>query len=333
LTTVPRDRDFKKLVRRRMSKTGESFTAARAQLLGLSSTRTPSSRQGETSMYPFDRFTEAAKDVLACAQQEAEASGTGYIGTEHLLLGLLTCGGAAAAALQRLGVEAQPVLDTIKSRLGSEEPYQAGRVLPARRVKTVIELAFGEAGASHVGTEHLLLGILSEGGGVGARVLTEFGVTIDRAREAVSVVLAQGAPQVTRRAFGPSTGMPSTLGVHRVFEGARQSAAKEGAILLRSDHLLGALVQRGSPAPALLALLAAVGADLDALRRRLKPPRRITQLEGEIWRLRQQKEEAAAAGDEGALAGLRQREGVLRDQLARSLDAWQARWGRSMANA
>jgi len=314
-----------------MGKTGESFTTARAQLLGVSGARRPSPRQGERSMYPFDRFTEAAKDVLACAQQEAEASGTGYIGTEHLLLGLLTCGGAAAAALQRLGVEAQPVREAIRSGLGSEEPYQAGRVLPATRVKTVIELAFGEAGVAHVGTEHLLLGILTEGGGVGARVLAQFGVTVDRARQAVSVVLAQGAPQVTRRAPGSSTGMPSTLGVHRAFDGARRSAARDGALLLRSDHVLGALVQRDSPVPALLTLLAAVGADLDTLRQRLKPPSKITRLQAEIWRLRQQKEEATAAADERALAGLRQREGELRDQLARSLDAWQARWGRTKA--
>jgi len=328
---VPRDRDFKKLVRQRMSKTGESFTAARAQLLALSGTRRPSSRQGETGTYPFDRFTEAAKDVLMCAQQEAEASGTGYIGTEHMLIGLLTCGGAAAAALERLGVDSQPVREAIRSRLGSEEPDQAGRVLPARRMKTVIELAFGEAGTSHVGTEHLLLGILMEAGGVGASVLAQFGVTLDRTRDAVNAVLAQGAPRVTRRAFGSSTGMPSTPGVHRAFEGARQSAVKEGAMLLRSDHLLGALVQRDSPAPALVALLGAVGADLDALRRKLKPPRKVMQLEAEIWRLRQQKEEATAASDERTLAGLRQREDELRAELTRSLDAWQARWGRTLS--
>lgn len=88
VTAVPRDRDFKKLVRQRMHKTGESFTAARAQLLTLRDARTPASRPGRTGMYPFDRFTEPAKEVLTLAQQEAEASGAGYIGTEHLLLGL-----------------------------------------------------------------------------------------------------------------------------------------------------------------------------------------------------------------------------------------------------
>ncbi len=114
---------------------------------------------------------------------------------------------------------------------------------------------------------HSLLGILIEGGGVGASVLAQFGVTVDRARDAANAVLAQGAPRVTRRAFGSWAGMPSTPGVHRAFEGARQSAVKQGAMLLRSDHILGALVQRDSPAPAPVALLAAAGADLDALRR------------------------------------------------------------------
>src|SRR5262249_54431706 len=178
----------------------------------------------------------------------------------------------------------------------------------AKRVKKVIELAFGEAGGSHVGTGHLLLGILNEGGGLGARVLAQTGVTVDRAREAVSAVLAEGAPKGTRRAVGSSTGMPSTTGVYQAIEGARQSAGKEGAILLRSDPRLGGLVQHDGPAPDLLTLLAAMGTNLEALRRRLKPPRKITQLEAEIWRLRQQKEEATAAGDDQASARLRQRE-------------------------
>src|SRR5262249_17413991 len=208
-----------------------------------------------------------------------------------------------------------------------------GRVVPAKRVKKVIELAFGEAGGSHVGTQHLLLGILSEGGGLGARVLAQTGVTVDRAREAVSAVIAEGAPKGARRAMGSSTGMHSTTGVHQAIEGASQSAVKEGAILLRSDHLLGALIERDSPSPALLTLLAAMGTNLEALRRRLKPPRKITQLEAEIWRLREQKEEATAAGDEQASALLRQRESELRGQLAKSLDAWQARWGRATGKA
>ncbi len=98
-------------------------------------------------------------------------------------------------------------------------------------------------------------------------MLAQFGVTVDRAGDAANAVLAQGAPRVTRRAFGSWAGMPSTPGVDRAFEGARQSAVKQGAMLLRSDHILGALVQRDSPAPAPVALLAAAGADLDALRR------------------------------------------------------------------
>ena len=331
VTAVPRDRDFKKLVRRRMHKTGESFTAARAQLLTLRDARTLASHPGGTGMYPFDRFTEPAKEALTLAQQEAEASGAGYIGTEHLLLGLLNSGGAAAMALEQLDVERQPVREAISSHVGPEEPHMAGRVMPANRVKKVIELAFGEAGTSHVGTEHLLFGILREGSGLGAQVLAQSGVTLDLASKAVSAVLAEGQPKAMRRAIGSSTGMPSTSGVYQAIEGARRSAVKEGAMLLRSDHLLGALVQRDSPAPALLTLLAATGTNLLALRRRLKPPRKITQLEAEIWRLRLQKEEAIAAGDKQASAGLRQRERELREQLAAALDAWQAGWDKAVA--
>lgn len=116
VTAVPRDRDFKKLVRQRMHKTGESFTAARAQLLALPGGRRLASHPGGTGMYPFDRFTEPAKDVLVLAQQGAEASGTGYIGTEHLLLGLLTSGGAAAVALQRGGAAAGAGGDKVSPR-------------------------------------------------------------------------------------------------------------------------------------------------------------------------------------------------------------------------
>jgi len=148
MTAMPRDRDFKKLVRQPMRKTGESFSAARARLLALRDSRRPASHPGGTGIYPFDRFTEPAKDVLALAQHEAEASGAGYMSTEHLLLGLLTSGGAAATALERLGVELQQVRDAITSHLGPEEPHMAGRIMPATRVKKVIELAFGESGSS-----------------------------------------------------------------------------------------------------------------------------------------------------------------------------------------
>ena len=327
---MPRDRDFKKLVRQRMGKTGESFTAARAQLLALSGTRRPSSRQGETGMYPFDRFTEPAKDVLTCAQQEAEASDTGYIGTEHMLLGLLTCGGAAAAALQRLGVDSQPVREAIRSRLSFEEPEQAGRVQPAKRMKTVIELAFGEAGTAHVGTEHLLLGILIEGDGVGASVLAQWGD-------------GRSCPQCSERgprarcAAGDSACVRLVHG--NALHSGRPSSVRRGLPVgrQRGRHAAAKRPHTGRPREARQpgacpgCLARAVGADLDDLRRKLKPPRKITQLEAEIWRLRQQKEEATAAGDERTLAGLRQRESELRGALARSLDAWQARWGRTLS--
>ena len=97
-------------------------------------------------MYPFERFTEKAKKVLTLAQDEAEKSHHSYIGTEHLLLGLLREGeGLAAKVLANLGVEIDKVRDTIDSVLGRNERIIVQQIIPTSRVKKVIEIAFEEA--------------------------------------------------------------------------------------------------------------------------------------------------------------------------------------------
>lgn len=158
-------------------------------------------------MYPFERFTERAKDVLITAQEEAEDSSAGYIGTEHLLIALVREeGGRAAQVLGSLGVDLRRVRLALEGRLARFEPVSQGRVVPAGRTKTVIELAFREAertGRTHVSTEHLLLAIISEGQGVGAQMLLELGLTPDRVRGEVERQLADAEPAMAASAVRP----------------------------------------------------------------------------------------------------------------------------------
>lgn len=134
------------------------------EVLALPSPRT----QGLSDVYPFERFTELAKKVLALAQEEAERSHHSYIGTEHVLLGLLREGdGIAAKVLNNLGVEIEKVRPTVESLLGRDKRLTVQQqIIPTSRVKKVIELSFEEArrtGQNYVGSEHLLLGLLTEG--------------------------------------------------------------------------------------------------------------------------------------------------------------------------
>ncbi len=140
-------------------------------------------------MYPFERFTNRAKKVLTLAQEEAERAHHSYIGTEHLLLGLMREGdGLAARALDNLGVEINKVRETIESVLGRNEKIIIRQIIPTSRVKRVIEIAFEEArttGQNYVGTEHLLLALLLEGAGIAAHVLQDLGVTVEKVRAEV----------------------------------------------------------------------------------------------------------------------------------------------------
>ena len=144
-------------------------------------------------MYPFERFTERAKKVLTLAQEEAERSHHSYIGTEHLLLGLLREGeGLAAKVLNNLGVEINKVRSTIESVLGRNERIIIQQIIPTSRVKKVIEISFEEArrmGNNYVGTEHLLLGLLIEGEGIAAHVLEDLGANLEKVRGEIERLL------------------------------------------------------------------------------------------------------------------------------------------------
>jgi len=142
-------------------------------------------------MYPFERFTTDAKQVLTIAQEEAERSGHSYIGTEHLLLAMLRVPGTAQRVLTSLGIEVDQVRERIKHVLGRNERILIQQIIPTSRVKKVIELAFEEArrqNSETVDPGHLLLGLVLEGDGIGAKVLDDLGATQHRV---IAAVLAE----------------------------------------------------------------------------------------------------------------------------------------------
>jgi len=134
----------------------------------------------------FDEFTGRARKVLALAQEEARSLGHDYIGTEHLLLGLIDEGqGVAAKVLDNLGVEPAKVRSAVELIVGRGEHESAGEICLTPRVKKVFELAVDEArrlGHDYIGTEHLLLGLIREGNGIAARVLERLGASLDKVR-------------------------------------------------------------------------------------------------------------------------------------------------------
>lgn len=136
----------------------------------------------------LDKFTERARKVLLLAQQEAQRLGHGYLGTEHLLLGLVTEGeGVAAKALLAMNITGDKVRALVEAQIGKGEG-QPAQPAYTPRAKKVIELAFEEAqrlGHNYIGTEHLLLGLIGEGEGVAAQVLAKLGADINAVRHKV----------------------------------------------------------------------------------------------------------------------------------------------------
>ena len=148
----------------------------------------------------FDKFTERARKVLSLAQEEAQRFQHNYIGTEHLLLGLVREGeGVAAKVLSNLGVELYQVRNAVEFIIGRGDRIVLGEIGLTPRAKKVIELAVDEArrlNHHYIGTEHLLLGLVREGEGIAAGVLESLGVNLEKVRTQTIQVLSQsGVPQ------------------------------------------------------------------------------------------------------------------------------------------
>jgi ATP-dependent Clp protease ATP-binding subunit ClpC len=143
----------------------------------------------------FDKFTERARKVLSLAQEEAQRFNHNYIGTEHLLLGLVREGdGVAAKVLSNLGVELNKVRSAVEFIIGRGDRIVLGEIGLTPRAKKVIELAVDEArrlNHHYIGTEHLLLGLVREGEGIAAGVLESLGVNLEKVRTQTIQVLSQ----------------------------------------------------------------------------------------------------------------------------------------------
>ncbi|MCX7617242.1 ATP-dependent Clp protease ATP-binding subunit, partial [Tepidiforma sp.] len=154
----------------------------------------------------FDKFTERARRVLTLAQEEAHRFNHNYIGTEHILLGLVREGdGVAAKVLANLGVELNKVRSAVEFIIGRGDRTVLGEIGLTPRAKKVIELAVDEArrlNHSYIGTEHLLLGLVREGEGIAAGVLESLGVNLERVRAETTRILSQSAPQAAASGSG-----------------------------------------------------------------------------------------------------------------------------------
>ncbi|TME76247.1 MAG: hypothetical protein E6I19_02520 [Chloroflexi bacterium] len=200
-------------------------------------------------MGPFDRFNDRAKRVLALAQDEAIRFNHNYIGAEHLLLGLVREGeGVAARVLDSLGVELSKVRAAVEFMIGrGDATTSPSEITLTPRVKMIIELATDEArklGHSHVGTEHLLLGIVREGESVASAALQSLGVKLETVRHQVIAALGREAsgpapgPSVATRLYTASSLERLDDAAKRVLALAQNEAFGCGHTWIGTDHLL-----------------------------------------------------------------------------------------------
>ncbi|KPK38056.1 MAG: NDP-hexose 4-ketoreductase, partial [Omnitrophica WOR_2 bacterium SM23_29] len=150
-------------------------------------------------MNMFSRFTERARKVIILAKEEAKRFNHDYIGTEHILLGLIKEGeGVAAAVLQNLGLSLEAIRLEVEKLVQPGPPTVVSGDIPfTPKAKKVIELATDEArnlGHNYIGTEHLLLGLLREGEGVASQVLSNLGLDLNRVRQEVMSLLGSSTP-------------------------------------------------------------------------------------------------------------------------------------------
>ena len=182
----------------------------------------------------FERFTDRARRVVVLAQEEARMLNHNYIGTEHILLGLIHEGeGVAAKALESMNISLEAVRHQVEEIIGQGQQAPSGHIPFTPRAKKVLELSLREAlqlGHNYIGTEHILLGLIREGEGVAAQVLVKLGADLNRVRQQVIQLLSgyQGKEPVT--AGGPAEGTPSTSTVLDQFGRNLTQAARDSKL-------------------------------------------------------------------------------------------------------
>lgn len=177
----------------------------------------------------FERFTDRARRVVVLAQDEARDLGHAYIGTEHLLLGLIREGdGVAARALISLGESFDALQVQIVDAIGTGEGQPSGHIPFTPRAKKILELALRESrqlGHHYIGTEHILLGIVREAEGVAAQILLKHGLTLEVVRQSVIQILSGSTSEVVESAGFRPAGWIARRPHGRVIGPAPQSAA------------------------------------------------------------------------------------------------------------
>ena len=276
-------------------------------------------------MYPFERFAEEAKKVLTLAQEEAERSQHSYIGTEHLLLGLLrNQEGVGCKVLAGLGVHIEQVRKKIETVLGVNERIVFQDIIPTSRVKHVIEISFDEArnmGSQNVNSGHLLMGLVIEGEGIAAHVLEDLGAGADRVIAAVEAALGatpsgRGKRKPPGRLFRPwQPPMSATSYVARTRRPAR--AVSDAADMLRLLQL-----------PHIAKVLNARGIDMERLARELRePPEAVVKLRLQLQTVRNELSAAVAQQDYELAARHEKKAAALAKQLDQAEQEWLGQLG------
>src|SRR5499425_142498 len=182
----------------------------------------------------FERFTDRARRVVVLAQEEARMLNHNYIGTEHILLGLIHEGeGVAAKALESLGISLEAVRQQVEEIIGQGQQAPSGHIPFTPRAKKVLELSLREAlqlGHNYIGTEHILLGLIREGEGVAAQVLVKLGADLNRVRQQVIQLLHGYQGKEPAASGAPSESAPSTSLVLDQFGRNLTQAAREGKL-------------------------------------------------------------------------------------------------------
>ena len=213
----------------------------------------------------MNNFTPRAQQVLALARKEADRFNHNYVGTEHLLLGLIKLGqGVAVNVLTKLGLDLETVRLQVEQQVGSgPETKMVGNIPYTPRVKKVLALASKEAKAlnhSYVGTEHILLGLIHEGEGVAAKALESLGISLDAVRGQVEEIIGQGGS-------APSGHIPFTPRAKKVLELSLREALQLGHNYIGTEHILLGLIREGEGVAA--QVLVKLGADLSRVRQQV----------------------------------------------------------------
>src|SRR5690606_23724385 len=191
-----------------------------------------------------ERFTDRARRVVVLAQEEARSLNHNYIGTEHILLGLLHEGeGVAAKAMESLGIGLDSVRDEVVKIIGPGQQAPTGHIPFTPRAKKVLELSLREAlqlGHNYIGTEHLLLGSIREGEGVAAQVLQQLGAELQKVRQSVIQLLS--GP-------GSSEEQPSGASGSPAGSGGRESSSTGSTVLDQFGRNLTQMAREGKLDP------------------------------------------------------------------------------------